>query len=86
VDRHLDIYDPISLQAFSVWQWPGKAGLQYLSLCATVVILRYAGCGPASPVDEAIPKTYCKYNDSVECPVLSFSIRSCQSHGKGDNA
>ena len=39
MDRHLDIYDPISLLAFSMRQWPGKARLQNLSLCATVVIL-----------------------------------------------
>jgi len=71
VDRHLDIYDPISLLDFSVCQWPGKAGLQNLSLSATAVILRYAGCGPASPIDEARPKTYCKY-DSVLCALLKI--------------
>ena len=53
MDSHLDIYDPISLLAFSMCQWPGKARLQNLSLCATVVILRYAGCGPAGPLVEA---------------------------------
>ena len=49
-----------------------KAGLQNLSLCATVIILSYAGCGPESPDDEATPKPNCKYNDSVEWPVLKF--------------
>jgi len=53
-------------------QSPGNAGLQNLCLCATVVILRYAGCGPASPVDEARPKTYRKYNDYLDCPLLKF--------------
>jgi len=71
VNRHLHIYDPISLLAFSKCQWPGKAGLQNLSLCATVIILSYAGCGPGSPDDEARPKPNCKY-DSVEWPVLKF--------------
>ena len=64
MNRYLDIYDPISLLAFSKCQWPGKAGLQNLSLCAKVVILRYAGCGPESQDDVARPKPYCKY-DSV---------------------
>jgi len=35
----LYISDPISLLAFSVCQWPGKAGLHHLSLCAAVDIL-----------------------------------------------
>jgi hypothetical protein len=61
----LYICESISLLAFSMYQCPVKAGLQHLSLCATVGIFRYAGCGPATPVDEAKPKTYCKYNDSV---------------------
>jgi hypothetical protein len=51
--------------------WPGKAGFHHLSLCVSD-ILRYAGCGPASPVDEARPKIYCKYNDSADCTLLKF--------------
>jgi len=83
VDSHLDIYDPISLLAFSMCQWPGKARLQNLSLCATVVILRYAGCGPAGPLVEARPKTYCKYNDSVERPLLKFLHKKLTITRKG---
>ena len=83
MDRHVDIYDPISLPAFSMCHWPGKASLQNLSLCITVVILRYAGCGPASPVYEARSKTYCKYNDSVECPLLKFLHKKLPITRKG---
>jgi hypothetical protein len=62
-------------------QWPGEAGLQvhHLSLCATVDILRYAGCGSASPVDEARPKTYCIY-DSVKYPKLKFLHKEVRNH------
>jgi hypothetical protein len=74
------ICDPISLLAFSVCQWPGMAGLHHLPLCATVDILRYSGCGPASPVYEATPKTYSKYNDSVACPLLKFLHKEDGSH------
>jgi hypothetical protein len=55
-------------------------GLHHLSLRAAVDILRYAGCGPASPVDEARPKTYCKYNGSVECPLLKFLHKEVGNH------
>jgi len=78
VDRHI-IYDH-SLLIFSVCQWPGKAGLHHLSLCAAVDILRYAGSGPASPVDEARPKTNCEYNDSVECPLFKFLYKEVGNH------
>jgi hypothetical protein len=41
-------YDSISLLAFSV-SVAKKIGIHHLSLWATADILRYAGCGPASP-------------------------------------
>jgi hypothetical protein len=69
----LYIYDPISLLIFIMCQWPGRQDYT-TCLCAAVNILRYAGSGPTIPVDEVRPKTYRKYNDTVECP-LSFSIK-----------
>jgi len=77
---NLYIYDPIILLAFTKCQWIGKAGVHHLSHCAAVHILRYAGCGPASPVDEARPKTYCKYNGSVDCPILKFLHKEVGNH------
>jgi len=55
----LYISDPHSLLAFSMCQWPGKAGWHHLTICVAGDILRYAGCGPASPVDKSRPQTYC---------------------------
>jgi hypothetical protein len=69
----LYISDPLSLLVFSMCQRPGKAGSHHLSLSIAVDILRYAGCGPASPVDKARPQT----NWHIICIIFYQCIYGC---------
>ena len=75
------IYDPISLLAFSMChQWPGKAGLQHLSLLCCSWHFEVCLLWSSSPVDEARPKTDYKHNDSVQCPLLKFLHKEVGYH------
>ena len=72
----LYIYDPISLLAFSMChQWPGKAGLHRLSLCAAVDILRYTCCGPAVQLMRPDEKQTANIMILYSALCLNFSIK-----------